>query len=47
MTNGFALNHAKRLQIYFFCEKSPAKQGLFPDRTAPLNLRYQILKTLT
>ena len=28
MTNGFALNHDKSLQIYFFCVKRQAKKRL-------------------
>ena len=28
MTNGFALNHEKSLQIYFFCVKCQAKNFL-------------------
>ena len=31
MTNGFALNHDKNLQIYFFCVKRQAKNDFLKD----------------
>ena len=31
MTNGFALNHDKCLQIYFFCVKRQAKNNFLKD----------------
>ena len=31
MTNGFALNHYKSLQIYFFCVKCQAKNDFLKD----------------
>ena len=31
MTNGFALNHDKSLQIYFFCLKRRAKNDFLKD----------------
>ena len=31
MTNGFALNHDKSLQIYFFCVKRQAKNDFLKD----------------
>ena len=31
MTNGFALNHDKSLQIYFFCLKRQAKNDFLKD----------------
>ena len=31
MTNGFALNHGKSLQIYFFCVKRQAKNDFLKD----------------
>ena len=31
MTNGFALNHDKSLQIYFFCIKRQAKKDFLKD----------------
>ena len=31
MTNGFALNHDKHLQIYFFCVKRQAKNDFLKD----------------
>ena len=31
MTNDFALNHDKILQIYFFCVKRRAKNGFLKD----------------
>ena len=31
MTNGFALNHDKSLQIYFFCVKCQAKNDFLKD----------------
>ena len=31
MTNGFALNHDKILQIYFFCVKFQAKNDFLKD----------------
>ena len=31
MTNGFALNHDKSLQIYFFCVKLQAKNDFLKD----------------
>ena len=31
MTNGFALNHGKSLQIYFFCLKRRAKNNFLKD----------------
>ena len=31
MTNGFALNHGKGLQIYFFCLKRRAKNDFLKD----------------
>ena len=30
-TNGFALNHDKNLQIYFFCVKRQAKNDFLKD----------------
>ena len=30
-TNGFALNHDKKLQIYFFCVKRQAKNDFLKD----------------
>ena len=31
MTNGFALNHDKNLQIYFFCVKPQTKNDFLKD----------------
>ena len=31
MTNGFALNHEKSLQIYFFCVKRQANNDFLKD----------------
>ena len=31
MTNGFALNHDKNLQIYFLCVKHQAKNDFLKD----------------
>ena len=31
MTNGFALNHNKSLQIYFFCVKRQVKNDFLKD----------------
>ena len=31
MTNGFALNHDKNLQIYFFCVKRQAKNDFLKN----------------
>ena len=31
MTNGFALNHDKRLQIYYFCVKGQVKNNFLKD----------------
>ena len=31
MTNGFALNHDKNLQIYYFCVKRQAKNDFLKD----------------
>ena len=31
MTNSFALNHGKKLQIYFFCLKRRAKNDFLKD----------------
>ena len=31
MTNGFALNHDKNMQIYFFCVKRQAKNDSLKD----------------
>ena len=31
MTNGFALNHDKSLQIYFFCVKCQAENDFLKD----------------
>ena len=31
MTNGFALNQDKRLQIYFYCVKRQAKNDFLKD----------------
>ena len=33
-TNGFALNHNKSLQIYFFCVKRQAKNDSLKDKTS-------------
>ena len=40
-TNGFALNHDKSLQIYFFCVKRLAKNGFLKDVESAVAEIYQ------
>ena len=37
MTNGFALNHDKRLQSYFFCVKRQEKNNFLKDVESTVN----------
>ena len=39
MTNGFALNHDKSLQIYFFCVKRQAKIDFLKDVESTVGLK--------
>ena len=47
MTNGFALNHDKILQIYFFCVKRQAKINFLKDAEStvvyPVLFRIRVL----
>ena len=40
MTNGFALNHDKNLQIYFFCVKRQAKNDFLKDVESTVTLSH-------
>ena len=39
MTNGFALNHDKSLQIYFLCVKHQAKNDFLKDVESTVTLK--------
>ena len=41
MTNGFALNHDKSLQIYFFCVKRQAKNDFLKDVESTVDERQK------
>ena len=40
MTNGFALNHDKSLQMYFFYVKRQAKQDFLKDVESTVSICY-------
>ena len=46
MTNGFALNHDKSLQIYFFCVKCQAKNDFLKDVESTVSIGTPYMITL-
>ena len=46
MTNGFALNHDKSLQIYFFCVKRQAKNDFLKDVESTVNVYANVTEII-
>ena len=46
-TNGFALNHDKSLQIYFFCLKHQAKNDFLKDVVSNVGIVFKIFPGYT